>query len=104
MHHTTTTQQNNQRSRKMRRSNTRNTHPRGVLGSYGPPTVNLVNVRPVPLTALTPGTVVYAYLPYEDDNSRGKSRPAVVVTATRSNVTVLPITSKGHWAAHHAKV
>ena len=104
MNHPTYTHQTAPRSRKMRRSNTRKTHPRGVPGSYGPPAVNLVDVRPVPFTALTPGTVVYAYLPYEDDNGRGKSRPAVVVSATRSDVTVLPITSKGHCAAHHAKV
>ena len=104
MTHTRHTHNGIKRSRKMRRSATRKTHPKGVPGPCGPPMVNLVDVRPVPFTALTPGTVVYAYLRYEEDNGRGKSRPAVVLSATKSEVTLLPITSKGHWAAHHAKV
>jgi hypothetical protein len=104
MNHTRHTHNGIKRSRKMRRSTTRKTHPKGAPGPYGPPAIDLVDVRPVPFTALSQGAVVYAYLPYEEDNGQGKSRPAVVLSATKSEVTLLPITSKGHWAAHHAKV
>jgi hypothetical protein len=48
--------------------------------------------RPVPLSALRPGAVVWADTPFRDVNS-SKGRPAVIVAATGSNVTVLPVTT-----------
>jgi hypothetical protein len=61
-------------------------------------------MRPVPFKALSPGTVVYARIPFDEDSDRDKSRPAVVVSATKQAVTVLPITSKGPWSLHGPQV
>ena len=49
-------------------------------------------VRPVPLTRLTPGTVVWAHVPYADGTGE-KSRPAVVVTTRGRDIELLPATT-----------
>lgn len=49
-------------------------------------------VRPVPLTRLTPGTVVWAHVPFSDGTGE-KSRPAVVVATRGRNIELLPATT-----------
>lgn len=51
------------------------------------------NPRPVPMKALRPGVVVWAEIPFVDDESQSKGRPAVVVDLRAGVVEVLPITS-----------
>ncbi|MFL6089501.1 MAG: type II toxin-antitoxin system PemK/MazF family toxin [Aeromicrobium sp.] len=43
-----------------------------------------------------PGEVVWAWIPYEDDPSRGKDRPVLVIARDGDDVLVLPMTSKDH--------
>ena len=51
-------------------------------------------MRPVPRTALVPGAVVWAHVPYDDgDGTAWKTRPAVVVDAAGRDVTLFPLTS-----------
>ncbi|WP_026460786.1 type II toxin-antitoxin system PemK/MazF family toxin [Schaalia suimastitidis] len=43
-----------------------------------------------------PGEVVWTWIPYEDDPSRGKDRPVVVLARDAGGVYVLQMTSKDH--------
>ncbi|AKT52173.1 type II toxin-antitoxin system PemK/MazF family toxin [Arsenicicoccus sp. oral taxon 190] len=43
-----------------------------------------------------PGEVVWAWVPYEEDHSRGKDRPVLVVGRHREHLLALPMTSKDH--------
>lgn len=43
-----------------------------------------------------PGEVVWAWVPYEEDASRGKDRPVLVIAVDGGQVTALPLTSKDH--------
>ncbi|GCE77725.1 type II toxin-antitoxin system PemK/MazF family toxin [Cellulomonas biazotea] len=43
-----------------------------------------------------PGEVVWAWVPYEDDASRGKDRPVLVVGRDGRTLLALPMTSKDH--------
>lgn len=43
-----------------------------------------------------PGEVVWAWVPYEDDPSRGKDRPVLVVGRDGRRLLALPMTSKDH--------
>ena len=43
-----------------------------------------------------PGEVVWAWVPYEDDHSRGKDRPALVVGRDGTWLLAMPLTSKDH--------
>lgn len=43
-----------------------------------------------------PGEVVWAWVPYEEDASRGKDRPVLVLAVDGDVVTALPLTSKDH--------
>ncbi len=43
-----------------------------------------------------PGEVVWAWVPYEDDPSRGKDRPVLVIGVDGDRVTALMLTSKDH--------
>ncbi len=43
-----------------------------------------------------PGEVVWAWVPYEDDPSRGKDRPVLVVAREGDDLVALPMTSKDH--------
>lgn len=47
-----------------------------------------------------PGEVVWTWVPYEDDPSKGKDRPVVVIGMSASDLAVVPLTSKdkGHGA------
>ena len=44
-------------------------------------------------TRLTPGTVVWARVPFVDDPDRSKARPAVVSEVVGREVRLLPVTS-----------
>jgi hypothetical protein len=43
-----------------------------------------------------PGEVCWAWVPYEEDASRGKDRPILVIAISGSTVLALPLTSKDH--------
>lgn len=43
-----------------------------------------------------PGEVVWTWIPYEEDASQGKDRPAVVIGRDGSDVFVVPLSSKSH--------
>jgi len=50
--------------------------------------------------AADPGEVVWTWVPYEDDPSKGKDRPVVIIGRTGSELAGVPLTSKnnGHGA------
>jgi hypothetical protein len=52
----------------------------------------MATVRRVPRTQLVRGAVVWAHVPYEEDNGE-KSRPAVVVELRGRDLTLLPATT-----------
>ena len=41
-----------------------------------------------------PGEVVWTWVPYEDDPTKGKDRPVVVIGMTGSELAAVPLTSK----------
>lgn len=43
-----------------------------------------------------PGEVVWAWVPFQEDPTRGKDRPVVVVAVAGDEVLALPMTSKDH--------
>lgn len=43
-----------------------------------------------------PGEVVWAWVPYEDDPSRGKDRPVLLLTARDGRWLALPLSSQDH--------
>lgn len=43
-----------------------------------------------------PGEVCWAWVPYEDDPSRGKDRPVLVLARAGDDLICLPLTSKDH--------
>lgn len=43
-----------------------------------------------------PGEVVWAWVPYEDDPSRGKDRPALIVARDGPWLLAVPLTSRDH--------
>jgi hypothetical protein len=51
------------------------------------------NPRPIPINALRPGVVVWAEIPFADDDAQSKGRPSVVIDVRDGVVEVLPITS-----------
>ena len=54
---------------------------------------DLRRVRPVARSRLSPGTVVWARVPYVDDPDGSKLRPAVVAGLEGRTLAVLPVTS-----------
>jgi len=60
------------------------------------PTPNLCVVRPVAKTKLVAGAVVWAHVPYEDDDGE-KTRPAVVVERRGRTVVLKPGTTSSTW-------
>jgi hypothetical protein len=48
-----------------------------------------------------PGEVVWTWVPYEDDPSRGKDRPVLVVGRIGDDVAALALTSREHHDRHH---
>jgi len=66
--------------------------PRRRRPSTPPPTT----YAPVHNGRPDPGEVVWAWVPYEDDPSRGKDRPVLVLSVAGGRVTGLGMTSKDH--------
>jgi hypothetical protein len=55
-----------------------------------------ISYRPEADGAADPGEVVWAWVPYEDDRTRGKDRPVLVLAVEGDSVLGLPMTSKDH--------
>lgn len=55
-----------------------------------------IGYRPSANGQADPGEVVWVWIPYEDDPTQGKDRPAVVLATEGADVVVLPMTSKDH--------
>ncbi len=55
-----------------------------------------IGYRPSANGRADPGEIVWAWIPYEDDPTRGKDRPALVLAVAGDEVLVLPMTSKDH--------
>lgn len=52
--------------------------------------------RPAANGVADPGEVVWAWVPYEDDPTRGKDRPVLVLARQEDILLALPMTSKDH--------
>jgi mRNA-degrading endonuclease toxin of MazEF toxin-antitoxin module len=48
-----------------------------------------------------PGEVVWAWVPYEEDATRGKDRPVVIIGRTAGDLAGVPLTSKNKGRADH---
>jgi hypothetical protein len=59
----------------------------------GPARPCLLRMQPVARTALVRGAVVWAHVPFTEDGSAWKTRPAVVVDASGRDITLFPLTS-----------
>ena len=55
-----------------------------------------IGYRPLANGRADPGEIVWAWVPYEDDPTRGKDRPALVLAADGDDVLILAMTSKDH--------
>jgi len=75
------------------RSTAAATKPRYAGDFTGTP---VVDYAPVDDDLADPGEVVWAWLPFEEDHSRGKDRPALVIGRDGPWVLALPMTSKDH--------
>jgi hypothetical protein len=68
---------------------------RGYPGDYAgddPP----ISFAPHPDGVADPGEVVWAWVPYEEDHSRGKDRPVLVIGLSGAYLLCLMLTSKDH--------
>lgn len=68
--------------------------PKGYPGDYRgmPP----VSYSPVPGDQPDPGEVVWTWVPYEEDHTRGKDRPVLLIGRDEPWLLGLPLTSKDH--------
>jgi len=55
-----------------------------------------ISYRPEANGVADPGEVVWAWVPYEDDPTKGKDRPVLVIAVEGDEVFGLPMTSKDH--------
>lgn len=55
-----------------------------------------IDYRPKNDSMPTPGEVVWAWVPFEEDNRRGKDRPVVVLGEGNGGFYVVQLTSKNH--------
>jgi PemK-like, MazF-like toxin of type II toxin-antitoxin system len=51
-----------------------------------------------------PGEVVWTWVPYEDDPTKGKDRPVVIIGRTGDDLAGVPLTSKDHHRADEVAV
>ena len=51
-----------------------------------------------------PGEIVWTWVPYEEDASKGKDRPVLVIGSWGDDVAALALTTKQHWDRHHHAV
>ena len=68
--------------------------PTGYPGDFTG--VPVLSYQPVPDDNADPGEVVWAWVPYEEDHSRGKDRPVLVIGRDGSWLLALPMTSQDH--------
>jgi hypothetical protein len=55
-----------------------------------------------------PGEIVWAWVPFEENDGRGKDRPVLIVSRERDQLLALMLTSKDHdrdvaWEARHGR-
>ncbi|MCW2753252.1 MAG: PemK-like protein [Marmoricola sp.] len=55
-----------------------------------------VSYAPVHNGRPDPGEVVWTWVPYEEDPTRGKDRPVLVLAVGGGRIVALPLTSKDH--------
>lgn len=55
-----------------------------------------IDYDPSPGDTADPGEVVWAWVPYEEDHSRGKDRPVLVIGREEDLLLAVPLTSKDH--------
>lgn len=55
-----------------------------------------ISYEPHPDNVADPGEVVWTWVPYEEDHSQGKDRPALIVGREGRWLLALPLTSKDH--------
>lgn len=55
-----------------------------------------IRYDPYPDNVADPGEVVWTWVPYEEDHSQGKDRPALIVGREGRWLLALPLTSKDH--------
>lgn len=79
-----------QRAPAPRRSPRPTTYPGDYTGM--PP----FEYSPADDTVADPGEVVWAFVPFEEDHSRGKDRPALVIGRDGPWLLAVPLTSKDH--------
>ena len=80
----------------------RRAHGRATRGGYagdyeGTPALDYA---PVADDRPDPGEIVWAWVPYEEDHSRGKDRPALIIGQHAGLLLALPLTSKDHDRDH----
>lgn len=60
-----------------------------------------ITYAPKPDGRPDPGEVVWAWVPYEEDASRGKDRPVLIIARDGETLTGLMLTSKDHDRDHY---
>lgn len=72
--------------------------PRPARGGYAGDTTDVPELAYAPFDddRPDPGEIVWAWVPYEEDHSRGKDRPVLVVGRRRGLLLALMLTSKDH--------
>lgn len=70
------------------------------------PKPQMARVEVVAMNRLRPGVVVWGHIPFADGDGE-KTRPAVVITTSGSDVELLPVTTKPGWYrtnGHHIEI
>lgn len=67
---------------------------RAYPGDY--PTMPTVSYAPIDDAQPDPGEVAWAWIAYEDDPTRGKTRPSMIIGRDDAWLLGLPMTSKDH--------
>lgn len=87
-------------TRSSRRGNATGRRPRGApAGRFYPGDAHgPVGIRYEPHEddVADPGEVVWAWVPYEEDHSKGKDRPALIIGRQGDWLLALPVTSRDH--------
>lgn len=60
-----------------------------------------ISYHPDPDGAPDPGEIVWTWVPYEEDHSRGKDRPVLLIGNSGSYLLAVMLTSKDHSTAQH---
>jgi hypothetical protein len=67
-----------------------------LRGDRARPETVVYEYSPNPDGRPDPGEIVWTWVPYEDDPSRGKDRPVLLIARAGRNLLGLPLTSKDH--------